>query len=95
MSDVIPPKGGNSNAKIVEGATDDIVVNLVGDDENKFQSKNRILFETFTELDEANELVITDKELEYTLNQFELFTKELIKARNDALALVEEVAETE
>ena len=97
MSIVGTSKGGNKkkNATIMETATDDIIVNLIADDDNKFQSKNRILFETFTALDDNNELQITDSELEYTIGLFENFTKELIKARLDALnqALIEETDE--
>jgi hypothetical protein len=97
MSAVEAPKGGNKkkNATIMETATDDIIVNLIADDDNKFQSKNRILFETFTALDDSNELIVSDSELEYTLSLFDKFTKELIKARLDTLnqALIEETDE--
>jgi len=97
MSVVGTSKGGNKkkNATIIETATDDIIVNLIADDNNEFQPKNRILFETFTALDDNNELIVTDSELEYTLSLFDKFTKELIKARLDKLnqALIEETDE--
>jgi len=97
MSAVEAPKGGNKkkNATIMETATDDIIVNLIADDNNEYQPKNRILFETFTALDDNNELIVSDSELEYTLSLFDKFTKELIKARLDTLnqALIEETDE--
>lgn len=97
MSIVGNANGGNKkkNATILEAATDDIIVNLIADDDNKFQPKNRILFETYTALDDNNELQVTDSELEYTIGLFENFTKELIKARLEALnqALIEETDE--
>ena len=95
MSAVEAPKGGNKkkNATIVETATDDIIVNLIADDNNEFQPKNRILFETFTELDDNNELIVTDSELEYTIGLFDKLAKELRQARLDSLNAVEKTEE--
>ena len=95
MSAVEAPKGGNKkkNATIMETATDDIIVNLIADDNNEYQPKNRILFETFTALDDNNELIVSDSELEYTIGLFDKLAKELRKARLDSLNAVEKTEE--
>ena len=82
MSDVLPERRNTDKAEKVE---DDIILNLTTDGDNKFESKNKILFQKMTDLNEKNELVVDDDEFEYTFYTLvENFIDELLKARKNA-----------
>jgi len=71
-------------------------LNLTADGDNKFAKKNKILFQTMTDLNENGELVVDDDEFEYTFyTLIDNFRNELLKARKDAEldALAKEVDE--
>jgi hypothetical protein len=72
-----------------------MIVNLTADTDNKFESKNRVLFSLMTEMNN-DEFLVSDEEFEYTFNTvFQDLKKELIKARLSALVETEEVEEVE
>ena len=88
MSPMLKPKV-KSKAEIVEDVSDiDIKINLTADNDNKFQSKNRIFFESHTEIGEDGKLVIDDATFNATMTLFANFEKELRKARLEALKKV-------
>ena len=85
MSPMLKPKV-KSKAEIVEDISDiDLKINLTADNDNKFQSKNKIFFESHCELDENNELVINDETFNATMELFKAFQSEIRKARLDAI----------
>lgn len=85
MSPMLKPKV-KSKAEIVEDISDiDLKINLTTDNDNKFQSKNKIFFESHCELDENNELVINDETFNATMDLFKAFQSEIRKARLDAI----------
>ena len=82
MSDVLPERRNTDKAEKVE---DDIILNLTTDGDNKFESKNKILFQKMTDLNENGELVIEDDTFEYTFYDLvSSFIAELLKARKNA-----------
>ena len=88
MSAMAKPKV-KSKAEIVEDVSDiDIKINLTADNDNKFQSKNRIFFETHTEIGEDGKLVIDDATFNATMELLKNFDKEIRKARLEALKKV-------
>lgn len=92
MSAVLPPKV-KPKTEIVEDVSDiDIKINLTADNDNKFQSKNRIFFESHTEIGEDGKLVIDDATFNATMELFKNFEKELRKARLEALKKVKKPA---
>ena len=85
MSPMLKPKV-KSKAEIVEDISDiDLKINLTADNDNKFQSKNKIFFESHCELDENNELVINDGTFNATMELFKAFQNEIRKARLNAI----------
>lgn len=95
MSAVLPPKV-KPKAGIVEDVSDiDIKINLTADNDNKFQPKNRIFFESHTEIGEDGKLVIGDATFNATMELFKNFEKELRKARLEALKNVKKPATAE
>jgi len=85
MSPMLKPKV-KSKAEIVEDISDiDLKINLTADNDNKFQSKNKIFFESHCELDENNELVINDETFNATMELFKAFQSEIRKARLNAI----------
>ena len=75
-----------SKAEIVEDISDiDLKINLTADNDNKFQSKNKIFFESHCELGENGKLVIDDDTFNATMELFKNFEKEVRKARLKAL----------
>ena len=85
MSPMLKPKV-KSKAEIVEDISDiDLKINLTADNDNKFQSKNKIFFESHCELDENNELVINDETFNATMELFKAFQNEIRKARLNAI----------
>ena len=85
MSLMLKPKV-KSKAEIVEDISDiDLKINLTADNDNKFQSKNKIFFESHCELDENNELVINDETFNATMELFKAFQSEIRKARLNAI----------
>lgn len=92
MSAVLPPKV-KPKAEIVEDVSDiDIKINLTADNDNRFQSKNRIFFETHTEIGEDGKLVIDDANFNATMELLKNFDKEIRKARLEALKKVKKPA---
>jgi len=88
MSPTLKPKV-KSKAEIVEDISDiDLKINLTTDNDNKFQSKNRIFFESHTEIGEDGKLVIDDDTFNATMELFKNFEKEARKARLEALKKV-------
>jgi len=88
MSPMLKPKV-KSKAEIVEDISDiDLKINLTTDNDNKFQSKNRIFFESHTEIGEDGKLVIDDDTFNATMELFKNFEKEARKARLEALKKV-------
>ena len=88
MSTVLPPKV-KPKAEIVEDVSDiDIKINLTADNNNSFQPKNRIFFESHTEIGEDGKLVIDDATFNATMTLFANLEKELRKARLEALKKV-------
>ena len=72
-----------------------MIVNLTADADNKFESKNKVLFSLMTEIDNED-FVISDSEFNYTFETvISELKKELIKARLSALVETEEVEEVE
>ena len=63
----------------------DFIVNLTADDKNTFYSKNKVLFDSHSEV-ENGALVVDDDTFNYQMSLFETMQKELIKMRKDALA---------
>ncbi len=85
MSPMLKPKV-KPKAEIVEDISDiDLKINLTPDNDNKFQSKNKIFFESHCELDENNELVINDETFNATMELFKAFQSEIRKARLNAI----------
>lgn len=85
MSPMLKPKV-KPKAEIVEDISDiDLKINLTADNDNKFQSKNKIFFESHCELDENNELVINDETFNATMELFKAFQSEIRKARLNAI----------
>ena len=85
LSEVLPPKGRKKDITTSSVDDSDIILNLSADDENEFASKNKILFQKMTDLNEKNELVVDDDEFEYTFYTLvENFIDELLKARKNA-----------
>ena len=94
MSDVLPVRGKNVTDIDTESA--DVIINLTEDDKNSFELKNKILFQTMTELNKDGELVINEEEFNY--NFVELIgklRKELRTKRLEVLESAEEVEEVE
>ena len=88
MSAMAKPKV-KSKAEIVEDVSDiDLKINLTADNDNKFQSKNRIFFESHTEIGEDGKLVIDDATFNATMELLKDFDKEIRKARLKALEQV-------
>jgi hypothetical protein len=93
MNDVLPERRNTEKDTSVE---DDIILNLTADSENKFATKNKMLFQKMTDLNKNGELVIEDDTFEYTFYTLvENFINELLTARKNAEldALEEEVDE--
>ena len=93
MSDVLPVRG---KTKEINTESADVIVNLTEDDNNSFESKNKILFQAMTELNEENELVINEEVFNY--NFVELIgklRKELRTKRLEVLESAEKVEEVE
>ena len=85
MSDVLPER--RKNVKDIDTESADVIVNLTEDDKNSFESKNKILFQTMTELNKENELVINEEEFTY------IFTTLTAKLRNELRTKRKEVQE--
>lgn len=95
MSEVLAPKVKAKEGVIVTSTAGDMIVNLTADADNKFESKNKVLFSLMTEIDNED-FVISDSEFNYTFETvFQDLKKELIKARLSALVETEEVEEVE
>lgn len=93
MSEVLAPKVKAKEGVLVTSIAGDMIVNLTADDDNKFESKNKVLFSLMTEIDN-DDFVISDKEFNYTFDTvISELKKELIKARLSALVETEEVEE--
>ena len=98
MSEVLPPKGRTKDITVSSVDDSDIILNLTTDDENHFESKNKILFQKMTDLDENGELVVNDEEFDYTLVElvqnlrYELRSKRLEVLENAESEILEEVA---
>lgn len=93
MSEVLAPKVKAKEGVLVTSVAGDMIVNLTADDENKFESKNKVLFSLMTEIDNED-FVISDSEFNYTFDTvISELKKELIKARLSALVETEEVEE--
>ena len=93
MSEVLAPKVKAKEGVLVTNTEGDMIVNLTADTDNKFESKNRVLFSLMTEMNN-DEFLVSDEEFEYTFNTvFQDLKKELIKARLSALVETEEVEE--
>jgi len=93
MSEVLAPKVKAKEGVLVTSVTGDIIVNLTADDENKFESKNKVLFSLMTEIDNED-FVISDEEFNYTFETvISELRKEILKARLTASEelLIEEV----
>ena len=93
MSEVLAPKVKAKEGVLVTSVTGDIIVNLTADDENKFESKNKVLFSLMTEIDNED-FVISDEEFNYTFETvISELRKEILKARLTASeeSLIEEV----
>ena len=93
MSEVLAPKVKAKEGVIVTSTAGDMIVNLTADDENKFESKNKVLFSLMTEIDN-DDFVISDEEFNYTFeNVISELRKEILKARLTASEelLIEEV----
>ena len=93
MSEVLAPKVKAKEGVIVTSTAGDMIVNLTADDENKFESKNKVLFSLMTEIDNED-FVISDKEFNYTFETvISELRKEILKARLTASEelLIEEV----
>jgi len=96
MSEVLPPKGRTKDITVSSVDDSDIILNLSADDKNEFASKNKILFQKMTDLNEKNELVVDDEEFEYTFYTLvSNFIAELLTARKNSEldALAKEVDE--
>ena len=95
MTEVLAPKVKAKEGVIVTSTAGDMIVNLTADADNKFESKNKVLFSLMTEIDNED-FIVSDEEFEYTFNTvFQDLKKELIKARLSALVETEEVEEVE
>ena len=97
MSEVLAPKVKAKEGVIVTSTAGDMIVNLTADDENKFESKNKVLFSLMTEIDNED-FVISDEEFNYTFETvISELRKEILKARLTASEelLIEEVEEVE
>jgi hypothetical protein len=95
MSEVLAPKVKAKEGVIVTSTAGDMIVNLTADADNKFESKNKVLFSLMTEIDNED-FVISDSEFNYTFETvISELKKELIKARLSALVETEEVEEVE
>jgi hypothetical protein len=95
MSEVLAPKVKAKEGVLVTSVAGDMIVNLTADDDNKFESKNKVLFSLMTEIDNED-FVISDSEFNYTFETvISELKKELIKARLSALVETEEVEEVE
>ena len=93
MTEVLAPKVKAKEGVLVTSVTGDIIVNLTADDENKFESKNKVLFSLMTEIDNED-FVISDEEFNYTFETvISELRKEILKARLTASEelLIEEV----
>ena len=93
MSEVLAPKVKAKEGVIVTSTAGDMIVNLTADDENKFESKNKVLFSLMTEIDNED-FVISDEEFNYTFETvISELRKEILKARLTASeeSLIEEV----
>ena len=84
MSDVLPVRG---KTKEINTESADVIVNLTEDDNNSFESKNKILFQTMTELDKDGNLVKNEEEFTY------IFTTLTAKLRNELRTKRKEVQE--
>jgi len=97
MTEVLAPKVKAKEGVLVTSVTGDIIVNLTADDENKFESKNKVLFSLMTEIDN-DDFVISDEEFNYTFETvISELRKEILKARLTASeeSLIEEVEKFE
>tara|TARA_R110000744_G_scaffold109414_1_gene206733 strand:- start:1114 stop:1419 length:306 start_codon:yes stop_codon:yes gene_type:complete len=93
MTEVLAPKVKAKEGVLVTSVTGDIIVNLTADDDNKFESKNKVLFSLMTEIDN-DDFVISDEEFNYTFETvISELRKEILKARLTASeeSLIEEV----
>ena len=84
MSDVLPVR---CKTKEINTESADVIVNLTEDDNNSFESKNKILFQTMTELDKDGNLVKNEEEFTY------IFTTLTAKLRNELRTKRKEVQE--
>ena len=84
MSDVLPVRG---KTKEINTESTDLIVNLTEDDNNSFESKNKILFQTMTELDKDGNLDKNEEEFTY------IFTTLTAKLRNELRTKRKEVQE--
>lgn len=93
MSEVLAPKVKAKEGVLVTSIAGDMIVNLTADDDNKFESKNKVLFSLMTEIDN-DDFVISDEEFNYTFETvISELRKEILKARLTASEelLIEEV----
>ena len=93
MSEVLAPKVKAKEGVIVTSTAGDMIVNLTADADNKFESKNKVLFSLMTEIDNED-FVISDEEFNYTFETvISELRKEILKARLTASeeSLIEEV----
>ena len=95
MSEVLAPKVQAKVGVIVDSKSGDMLINLTPDDDNKFESKNRVLFSLMTEMNEE-EFLVTDEEFNFTFDTvISELKKELIKARLNALVDTPEEVEVD
>ena len=95
MSEVLAPKVQAKEGVIVDSKSGDMLINLTPDSDNKFESKNRVLFSLMTEMNEK-EFLVTDEEFNFTFDTvISELKKELIKARLNALVDTPEEVEVD
>ena len=94
MSDTLPPKKRKKDVNSTSADDIEVIVNLTEDDNNSFESKNKILFQKMTDLDEKNELVVNDEEFDYNfITLVAKLRKELRTKRLEKVESAEEVEE--
>ena len=93
MSDVLPVRGKKAE---INTESADVIVNLTEDDNNSFESKNKILFQTMTELDKNGDLVKNEEEFTYIFTTLTAKIRtELRNKRKEVLKSAEEEVEEE
>jgi hypothetical protein len=93
MTEVLAPKVKAKEGVLVTSTAGDMIVNLTADADNKFESKNKVLFSLMTEIDN-DDFVVSDEEFNYTFETvISELRKEILKARLTASeeSLIEEV----